>query len=211
MRNYFKYFVYVVVIIGFSAVKADDRVSFFRALNIDNVSTISSLLAAGFDPNTLDEKGQVPLYLALREEAPRVVKALLAHPQLKVDQSNAAGETPLMMAALRGNLEAATELVNKGAAINRPGWTALHYAASGGHEAVLKLLLDKGAALEAESPNKTTPLMMASRYGSEASALLLLARGASSKARNDQGLAAGDFARLAGREAFARKLEESGR
>lgn len=211
MRNCFKYIAYLIVATCFSAAHADDKVSFFRAINIDNVSTVSSLLAAGFDPNTLDEKGQLPLYVALREEAPRVVKALLAQPGLKADATNAAGETPLMMAALRGNAEAAAELINKGAAVNRSGWTPLHYAASSSFETVVKLLLDKGAALEAESPNKTTPLMMASRYGSEAVAQLLLARGASPKARNDQNLGAADFARLAGRESWARKLDEAAR
>lgn len=209
--NYFKKFIYLLVAVCFSAANADDKVSFFRAVNIDNVSTVSSMLAAGFDPNTLDEKGQVPLYLALREEAPRVVKALLAHPGLKPDATNAAGETPLMMAALRGHAEAAADLISKGAAVNRSGWTPLHYAASSSFEGVVKLLLDKGAALEAESPNKTTPLMMASRYGSEPVAYLLLARGASAKARNDQNLSAADFARLAGREALARKIDEAAR
>ena len=234
MRNYFKYLVYISVVACISTANADDKLSFFRALKIDNVSTVAGLLAAGFDPNTLDEKGQVALYVALKEEAPRVAKALLAQPALKLDLSNAAGETPLMMAALRGNVEAATELIAKGAAVNRPGWTPLHYAASSGvnagnvgnggqggnsagslntgvtnNENMLKLLLDKGAALEALSPNKTTALMMASRYGSESLAQLLLARGASAKARNDQGLGAADFARLAGREAFARTLDEA--
>ncbi len=59
----------------------------------------------GFDPNTPDEKGQVGLYLALREGSLKVAEVLLQHPQLKVDAANAAGETPLMMAALRGNVE----------------------------------------------------------------------------------------------------------
>jgi ankyrin repeat protein len=208
---YFKYAVYLLAAICFSSAHADDRVSFFRAVNIDNISTVSSLLAAGFDPNTLDEKGQVPLYVALREESPRVVKALLAHPNLKPDATNAAGETPLMMAALRGQTEAAADLIGKGAAVNRSGWTPLHYAASSGFEPMVKLLLDKGAAMEAESPNKTTPLMMASRYGSEPVAYLLLARGANAKARNDQNLSAADFARQAGREALARKLDEAAR
>ena len=234
MRNHFKYFLYLFIIVCISAVHADDKVGFFRALKIDNLSTVASLLAAGFDPNTQDEHGQVALFVALKEDASRVAKALIAHPALKVDPSNAAGETPLMMAALRGNVEAAAELIAKGAAVNRPGWTPLHYAASSGvnagnvgnggqggnsagslntgvtnNENMLKLLLDKGAALEALSPNKTTALMMASRYGSESLAQLLLARGASAKARNDQGLGAADFARLAGREAFARTLDEA--
>ena len=211
MRNYFKIVVYLIALTCFSSASADDKVSFFRALGIDNVSTVNSLLAAGFDPNTLDEKGQAALYVALREEAPKVVKALLAHPGLKADYTNAAGETPLMMAAMRGNIEAAVDLIDKGAAVNRPGWTPLHYAASSPHTAMVRLLLGKGAAIEAVSPNKTTPLMMASRYGSEEVAGLLLAGGASARARNDQALGAADFARLAGREALARRLDEAAR
>jgi ankyrin repeat protein len=211
MRIYFKYLFYLSVLICFSAVRAEDSVSFFRAVGVDNASTVSSLLAAGFDPNARDEKGQVALFVALREESPKVVKALLAHPALQVDATNAAGETPLMMAAMRGSIDAAVELLGKGAAINRPGWTPLHYAASSPHTAMVRLLLDKGAAIEALSPNKTTPLMMASRYGSEEVAHLLMSRGASSRARNDQALGAADFARLAGREALARKLEEASR
>jgi len=36
-----------------------------------------------------------------------------------------------MMAALRGSLEWTQRLIERGAAINRDGWTPLHYAASG--------------------------------------------------------------------------------
>lgn len=209
MRNCFKLLTYLFVVLCFSSASADDKINFFRALGVDNVSTVNSLLAAGFDPNTLDEKGQTALYVALREESPKVVKALLAHPALKADHSNAVGETPLMMAALRGNIEAAADLIGKGAAVNRPGWTPLHYAASSPRTAMVRLLLDNGAAIEAGSPNQTTPLMMASRYGTEEVANLLLARGASARARNDQALGAADFARLAGREALALKLEQA--
>ncbi len=211
MRKYFKLVIYLFVVLCFSSASADDKVSFFRALAIDNVSTVNRLLAEGFDPNTVDEKGQVALYVALREESSKVVKALLAHPALKADHANTVGETPLMMAALRGNIEAAVDLIGKGAAVNRTGWTPLHYAASSPHAALVRLLLDKGAAIEAGSPNQTTPLMMASRYGSEEVANLLLARGASARARNDQALGAADFARLAGREALALKLEQASR
>ena len=209
ITKYLRCVIYIVFATCFSSAWADDKVSFFRAVNIDNVSTVETLLAAGFDPNTLDEKGQTPLYMALREDAPKVVKALLAHPAIKPDLANAVNETPLMLAALRGNLPAAIALVEKGAAINRSGWTPLHYAASGPHTELVEWLVGKGAALEAESPNKTTPLMMASRYGSDASALFLLDRGASPKARNDQGLNAADFARLAAREKLSRKLDEA--
>ena len=165
-----------------------------------------TLLAQGFDPNTLNEKGQVGLYLALRDDSPKVVAALLADPKTKVDISNGANETPLMMAALRGKTDWAQRLLERGAALNRAGWTPLHYAATGPEPKLVTLLLARGAHIEALSPNLTTPLMMASRYGPEEAVNVLLAAGANPKAANDQGLKAADFARLGGREALAKRL-----
>ncbi len=70
----------------------------------------------------------------------------------------------------------------------------------------MTLLLDRGAPIDARSPNGTTPLMMAARYGSERSVELLVRRGADLRARNQLDLGAADFAREAGREALARQL-----
>jgi ankyrin repeat protein len=75
----------------------------------------------------------------------------------------------------------------------------------------VKLLLDRGAPIDAGSPNGSTALMMAAQYGSEASVELLLSRGADAKIKNDRGLTAGDFARLAKRETLAAKLDRGGR
>jgi ankyrin repeat protein len=49
--------------------------------------------------------------------------------------------------------------------------------------------------------------MMASGYGSEESVKLLLAHGADVQVRNAQELSAADFARRAGRESLARRLD----
>jgi ankyrin repeat protein len=165
------------------------------------------LLAAGFDPNTKSEKGQTPLCLALLEGSTRVVAVLLSDPRTQIDLVNGNNETPMMLAALRGNLDSTRQLLEAGAQLDRPGWTALHYAATGPESApVTRYLLERGAALEARSPNGTTPLMMAARYGSEASVDLLLARGAGLDSRNMQGLSAADFAKLNGRERLAMRL-----
>jgi hypothetical protein len=68
------------------------------------------------------------------------------------------------------------------------------------------LLLDRGAPIDAKSPNGSTPLMMAARYGAEASVDLLLARGADAKRRNDLNLDAADFARQGGRDFLVERL-----
>jgi ankyrin repeat protein len=176
-------------------------------VNVDNALTVKELLSAGFDPNAPSEKGQTPLCLALRDGSIKVVAVLMADPRTQIDLANANNETPLMIAALRGNLESAMRLLEAGAQLSRPGWTALHYAATGPESApVTRFLLERGAGIEARSPNGTTPLMMAARYGSEDSVNLLVARGASLDARNVQGLSAADFARLEGRERLASRL-----
>jgi ankyrin repeat protein len=207
MKQTIKKIVYLLVVVGFSSAIAGAPEDFFRAVNVDNASTVKELLAAGFDPNAPIDKGQTPLCLALREGSTKVVAALLADPRIQIDLTNSSNETPLMMAALRGNLDSARRLLEAGAQLNRPGWTALHYSAAGPESApVTRFLLERGAAIEARSPNGTTPLMMAARYGSEDSVNLLLARGASLEARNVQNLGAADFAKLDGREKLAARL-----
>jgi ankyrin repeat protein len=180
---------------------------FFRAVGVDDARTVAALLARGFDPNSVSLEGQSGLFLALRSESASVAEALIAHPELRVDATNPHGETALMMAALRGQAAFVQRLIDRGGQVNREGWTPLHYAAAGPEAKVVALLLDRGAAIEAPSPNRTTPLMMAARYGSEASVEVLLRRGADVKARNALDLTAGDFARQAGREALARRLD----
>jgi ankyrin repeat protein len=184
---------------------------FFVAVNLDDERTVRQLLARGFDPNAVNEQGHPALLLAMREGSPRVSAVLLSAAQTRVDQPNASGETAVMMAALRGDLVWTARLLDRGAALNRAGWAPLHYAACGPEARVVQLLLDRGGAVDAPSPNRSTPLMMAARYGPESAVEVLLRRGANLDARNDQGLNAADFARLGGREALARRLDAAPR
>lgn len=211
MNNCLKFLLYVTVIAAFCSAKADPSSDFFRAVNVDNDLTVKAQLAIGFNPNTRNEQGQPALFVALRDESHKVVAALLAHPAIRVDTTTSADETPLMMAALRGNLSSTQRLVEAGAALNRPGWAPLHYAASGSGVAVVRWLLDQGAAIDALSPNRSTALMMAARYGALDSAALLLSRGANPRLRNERDLSAADFARAADREALATRLEQASR
>jgi hypothetical protein len=211
MNNHFRYVFYLLIAIEFSFSWADSGVDFFRAVQVDDAGTVRALLARGFDPNALDEHGQNGLFVALRDASPKVATTLLAHPAIRVDAANASDETPLMMAALRGEVEWAERLLARGARVNRPGWGPLHYAACSSEPAVVALLLARGADIEAASANRTTPLMMAARYGTEGTVDLLLERGASPRARNDKGLDAAAFARLAGRDRLASRLESAAR
>lgn len=186
--------------------RAGSYEDFFKAVSLDDAAAVERLLKRGFDPNSRDEAGQAALFLCMREGSFRVAALLLQSPDLQVDAANAAGETPLMMAALKGHTEWLPRLVERGARIEREGWTPLHYAATGPQTAAVRWLLERGARIDARSPNGSTPLMMAARYGAEDSALLLLQRGADARLRNQRELAAADFARQAGREQLAGQL-----
>ncbi|MBI3368603.1 MAG: ankyrin repeat domain-containing protein [Burkholderiales bacterium] len=211
-RIYFRFAVYLVVAILFSPAKAGTYEDFFRAVAVDNASAVTELLQRGFDPNARSEQGQTALYLSVRDGSPKVIQALLDSPALQIDAPNAAGETPLMMAALRGRTEWVQTLLDRGAKTALPGWNPLHYAATGEQgEPAVRLLLDRGAAIDARSPNGSTALMMAARYGSEASVKLLLARGADPRLRNQREMSPADFARSAGRDALAQALELASR
>ena len=184
-----------------------DSVDFFRAVNVDNADAVSRMLAAGLDPNQLDPHGQPALILALQTESLKVAKVLWDTKGIQVDIRNHAGETPLMMAALKAEVDAAGALVAHGAAVQKDGWSPLHYAATGGSAAIVKLLLSRGAPLEARSPNGSTPLMMAARYGNEEAVDALLAAGADRTAKNDLGMDAAAFAASAGRDRLAARLK----
>jgi ankyrin repeat protein len=207
MKILIKFIAYLVAASAFSAASAGAYEDFFQAISRDDGRTVTALLQRGFDPNSRDEKGQAALYVALRQPSPAAAEALWAHPALDIHATNAAGESPLMMAALRGNLTWAMKLLARGAKVHHDGWSPIHYAATGPEPELVRLLLDKGAPVDARSPNGSTPLMMAARYGSEASVDLLLARGANPKLRNQRELSAADFARMDGRDALAQRLE----
>lgn len=205
--KYFRYVIHLIVAIAVSSVFAGAYEDFFQATRADNPGVVQALLARGFDPNAVDERGQPALLIALRDGSRQVGEILLAHPAIRIDQANQAGETPLMMAALKGHAGVARQLIERGAAVNRTGWGPLHYAASGPDASIVQLLVDHGAAIDARSPNGSTPLMMAAQYGPEDAVQMLLMRKAEASLRNDLGLSAADFARRGGREQLARQLD----
>lgn len=172
----------------------------------DNAGLIMTLMLRGTDPNLRNAERQTALHLALRNEADKTVQTLLKHPGLDVNAINQAGETPLMLAALKARLDWMKALVARGALVNEPGWTALHYACSGPDRGAVRWLLEQGAEIDARSPNGSTPLMMAAGYGESSSVEVLLKAGADASLRNEQGMDAADFARRAGRDRVAEQI-----
>lgn len=209
MRKYFIFFVYLIALQVFSLARAGSYEDFFQAVQRDDERTVARLLAQGFDPNSRDPRGQTAMHLAMRDGSPKVAEALWQHRQLDVNALNADDESALMLAALRGQTPWVQRFLDRGAKVHKPGWSPIHYAATGPKAEVVALLLDRGAPIDAESPNRSTPLMMAARYGTEASVDLLLARGADAKRKNDLGLSAVEFARQSGRDFLIERLQKA--
>lgn len=181
---------------------------FFKAIEIDRPAPIAALLQRGFDPNTVNLDGTPALIYALQSQSFEAARLLASAPGIMPNVRTERGETPLMLAALRGQLDLVSTLVLRGARVNHEGWTALHYAASGGHERVVLFLLGAQAQINASAPNGTTPLMMAAMYGNAATVKALLESGAHAHTRNAAGLSALDFAHRAGRDDSAAMISQ---
>ncbi|TWO68121.1 ankyrin repeat domain-containing protein [Caenimonas sedimenti] len=200
MRNNMRFLLYLAVFIGFSSASAGSYEDYFQALKQDNPRVVSSLLQRGFDANALDPAGVHGLFTALKDGSLKVAEVLVEWPKTNVEWRSPKDESPLMMAALKGHTDLVRRLIERGGDVNKPGWTPLHYAATGGHVPIMELLLEHHAFIDAESPNKTTPLMMAAHYGTLPSVKLLLEAGADPTMRNQLGLSAIEFAQRANRK-----------
>ena len=197
--NYMRYISYLIVFIGFSTANAGSYEDFFQGLTRDDDAKVSQLIARGFDANTTGPGGVPALLLAIREPSPKVLGVLLKTPGIRAEVRNAKDESALMLAALAGMRDVCARLIALDADVNKTGWTPLHYAATGGHDAVIRLLLEHYAYIDSESPNQTTPLMMAAKYGNAQTVQALLEAGADFTLKNALGLTAFDFAQQAGR------------
>ena len=184
--------------------------NFFRAVQMDDANTVRKMVGAVVNANELNPLGgEPPLVLAIREGSRDVVAALLRHPGTDLERQALNGNTALMMAAFKRDEDVVRALLAKGAKVNQPGWSALHYAAASGDDKITQLLIERGAELDALSPRASgafTPLMLAAREGHESAARLLLARGAKPELKNTEGHTAAQIAKQAGRDKLADEL-----
>jgi hypothetical protein len=177
------------------------------AAKFDDVRAVKSLIEKGVSPNQKDPRGMPILMVAIQENSVKTVDYLINAKGIDLNQPNMTNETPLMFAALYGQMSEVKTLVDqKQVPVNRSGWTPLHYACTNGHLEIAAFLLDKGAIVDAPSPNETTPLMMAIRAGNIQLVRLLLDRGADIRIRNQQGYSAIDVAELFNQEDIQKGL-----
>ena len=187
---------------------ADPVRNLVLAAQLDSPGSAKKLLAAGLSPNTIDPvSGEPVLQVALREDANAVVDVLVAAKDFNPELMAPNGNTALMLAAFKHNKHAVLALLAKGAVVNRQGWTALHYAAASGDTEISAILLARHAVIDAESPSKLTPLMIAAREGHPQVVELLLRAGADARLKNNEDLTASQIALRADKSAVAATID----
>uniref|UniRef100_A0A670ZRW2 Ankyrin 3 n=1 Tax=Pseudonaja textilis TaxID=8673 RepID=A0A670ZRW2_PSETE len=148
-----------------------------------------------------DTKGKVrlpALHIAARKDDTKAAALLLQNDhnadvesKMMVNRTTESGFTPLHIAAHYGNINVATLLLNRGAAVDftaRNDITPLHVASKRGNTNMVKLLLDRGAKIDAKTRDGLTPLHCGARSGHEQVVRMLLDRGAPLLSKTKNGL-----------------------
>ncbi|XP_055360044.1 ankyrin-3-like isoform X29 [Betta splendens] len=148
-----------------------------------------------------DTKGKVrlpALHIAARKDDTKAAALLLqsdhnadVESKMMVNRTTESGFTPLHIASHYGNINVATLLLNRGAAVDfkaRNDITPLHVASKRGNSNMVRLLVERGAKIDARTKDGLTPLHCGARSGHEQVVEMLLDRGAPILSKTKNGL-----------------------
>ncbi|KAJ8288416.1 hypothetical protein COCON_G00010750 [Conger conger] len=112
-----------------------------------------------------DSQGATPLHYGAQSNFADTVSVFLRHPSVK-DDPDLEGRTAFMWAAGKGSDDVIRTMLDQKADIDinmadKYGGTALHAAALSGHVSTVRLLLERGAMVDALDVMKHTPLFRA--------------------------------------------------
>ena len=180
-----------------------------------NPGSVKLLVAAGADLNAQDEPGRTPLHYAVLSKygGTRVVSALLklgSNPRAFDER----GRTPLHYAVTRSPLAVVRRLLEEvGPNVKGGGnWTPLHLAAMAKSErrGIIKILVEKGAKVEARRIDGVTPLHLAAWHGHRKSVKALLDVGADLNAQDQDGWTPLHYAAVSGDPGTIKELLDAG-
>jgi ankyrin repeat protein len=141
----------------------------FAAAALNKLKAAQLLVSAGADLHTKAADGETVLHFAAQYDAVRTLRWFVATHKLNPCEATAGGSLPLHYACYMGSTAAAEYLLSLPQAVamltsqDSEGYTALHVAAENEHDDIVKLLLRKGAVVDARSQTGVTPLMRAQR------------------------------------------------
>ncbi|TRZ39024.1 ankyrin repeat domain-containing protein [Niallia circulans] len=122
-----------------------EKEQFFQAVEIGNISEITSFIEDGADINSVDQEGRTAAMLATYNNDPETVK-LLINNGADVNIQDNMKNNPFLYAGAEGYLEIVKLTINAGAdpkLLNRFGGTALIPASEHGYVYVVKELLEQ--------------------------------------------------------------------
>ena len=172
-----------------SAMAEDPYHDLIYAVDSHDLSTVKELISRGMDVDTVDQAGSTLLMMASRIGSFDIASYLVAA-GAKLNRRNRFGETALMLAALKGRLEICQLLIDNDAEYDHAGWNPLLYAATGGSDDVILLLLKIEVDIDATSENGTTALMMAAQSSFLSTVKLLVEHKADVNRISDAGMTA---------------------
>jgi len=137
-----------------NAPQADGATAIHWAVYRNDPQMVDQLIAAGANVKAANQDGVTPLRLAA-VDGNAVIIAKLLKAGADPNERDPQGETPLMFAARNGSVEAIQALLDRKADVNAKeelrGTTALMWAVEQVHPAAVKLLIDHGASVSAET------------------------------------------------------------
>ena len=126
-----------------------------------------------------DNKELNQLHSAQRDSDVTEMKSTLPR-GFSVDCRNTTGRTPLMNAALNGNVQVVKSVIKRGAdpsLMDNRGWNTLHCAAKGGDTDIISLIHTHLPNIDSKTREGDTPLMLAALNGKLRAVKWFLERG----------------------------------
>jgi ankyrin repeat protein len=229
-----------VLPIAAQVVLAQDASEFIAAVTGGDLAKVKQMLASNPKlVHATDKDGASAILKAAYYRKNEVLDFILSTgPELDIFEASAVGKTarvhelltkdislanrfapdgfhPLGLAAFFSHRDTVELLLNAGARVNAPSQNklsvaALHSAAAAGRIDIARLLIDRGADVNAAHQDQFTALHAAASTGQLELATLLLDRGAEINARSSQGKTALAYAVEAEQKEVARLLESRG-
>ena len=177
---------------------------------------IEALIAGGADPNSKDNLGTTPLYLAMSigDKALILIENLIAG-GADPDSKDKWNGTPLHSAAYLGHTGSVKILLANDADPNvKNDWneTPLHLLARGeqDNQEIAEALIAEGVELNIKDTYGETPLHKATKRNNENIAEVLIDYGADTNILNNEGQTALEIATIKGHESFVQFLRSKG-